>query len=331
MPGKVPPDDLLSEVFTRTGATDESVLQGPADGEDAAALAVGDETLVVSSDPISLAAEHAGTLGVYVACNDVAVSGVDPRWLTVVLILPDGDSLDPLIRDLDVAAREVGVAIVGGHTEYNDTLTRPLLCLTAMGTGEFISTGGSNPGDVVVLTKGAGIEGTAILAADFGDEIAGSFDDELSAETICERAEQFLDEISVVPDARILREYATAMHDPTEGGVAAGLQELARASGVRLDVDRDSVPVRPETRVLSEAAGVDPLRIFGSGAVVATVPEEHVDDALADLDDANIEAAVIGRAHEGQPALVLDGETITGPVTDDLYPLWEARDSSEST
>ena len=324
MPGKVPPDDLLSDVFTRTGATDESVLQGPGDGEDAAALTVGDETLVVSSDPISLAVSNVGTLGVHVACNDVAVSGVDPRWLTVVLILPDEESLDPVMCDLDAAAREAGVAIVGGHSEYNDELSRPLVCLTAMGAGEFLPTGGANPGDHILLTKGAGIEGTAILATDFGDDLDVD-------ERVRDRATGFLDEISVVPDARILREYATAMHDPTEGGVAAGLQELARASGVCVEIDRDSISVRPETRVLSEAAGVDPLRIFGSGAVVATVPEEHVDDALADLDDANIEAAVIGRAHEGQPALVLDGETITGPVTDDLYPLWEARDSSEST
>ena len=326
MPGKLSPDDLLSAVFTRTGAADESVLQGPADGEDAAALAVGDETLVVSSDPISLAAEHAGTLGVYVACNDVAVSGVDPRWLTVVLILPGEDSLDSLTSDLDSAAREVGVAIVGGHTEYNDALSRPLLCLTAMGTGEFIPTGGANPGDAVVLTKGAGIEGTAILAADFGEELTATADDEGSVERVCERAERFLDDVSVVPDARILRRYATAMHDPTEGGVAAGLQELARASEVELDIDRNAIPVRPETRVLCDWAGVDPLCIFGSGAVTATVPEEHVEAALAELEDAGIEAAVIGRVREGPPALILDGERLTDPVTDEMYPLWEASE-----
>lgn len=318
MPGKVPPD-LLPEVFARTGAADEAVLQGPEAGEDAAAIAVGEETLVVSSDPISLAAAHVGTLGVHIACNDVAVAGVDPRWLTVVLIVPDEDALEQVTRDLDAAAREVGVAIVGGHSEYDETRDRPLVSLTAMGTGEFLPTSGARAGDCVLLTKGAGIEGTAILAADFGDDL--DVDPGLR-----DRAERFLEEISVVPDARILREYATAMHDPTEGGVLAGLDELARAAGVRLEVDREAVPVRAETRALADAAGVDPLRIFGSGAAVATVPEDRVDEAFAALADAGIEGESIGRVHESDGEageLVLDGETVSEPVRDDLYPLWE--------
>jgi hydrogenase expression/formation protein HypE len=316
MPGKVSPDDLLSDVFSRTGAPDEAVLQGPADGEDAAALAVGEETLVVSSDPISLATAHVGTLGVNVACNDVAVAGVDPRWLTVVLVLPDESALDPVTSDLDGAARELGVAIVGGHSEFDESRDRPFACLTAMGTGEFVPTSGTEPGDRVLLTKAAGIEGTAILAADFGDELGVDA-------AVRERAERFLDEISVVPDARALREHATAMHDPTEGGVVTGLQELARAADVSIAVDRDAIPVRPETKALADAAGVDPLRIFGSGAVLATVPEEEVEDALDALDAAGIDGAVIGHVREGGGELVLDGTALTEPVRDALYPLWK--------
>ncbi|QSW99606.1 AIR synthase family protein [Haloterrigena alkaliphila] len=324
MPGKVSPDDLLAHVFERTGtAADETVLQGPADGEDAAAIAPfgGDETLVVSSDPISLAAEGVGTLAVPVACNDVAASGADPRWLTVVIMLPDEETdLEAITRDLDAAARDVGATIVGGHSEYVDQLERPLLSLTAMGAADsFVPTGGAEPGDSVVLTKAAGLEGTAILATDFGDVFA--VDD-----AVRERAEAFVDEISVVPDARIVREYATAMHDPTEGGVAAGLLEIARASGVRLAVDREAVPIREETRRLCEAAGVDPLRIFGSGALLATVPGDAVEDCLAALADAGLECAEIGTVEAGDPALVLGGESITEPIEDDLYPLWERAD-----
>ncbi|WP_254761606.1 AIR synthase family protein [Natrinema marinum] len=331
MPGKVSPDDLLAHVFERTGAADETILQGPADGEDAAAIdwPDGDGTLVVSSDPISLAASQVGRLGVPVATNDVAVSGADPRWLTAVVLLPTGTderTLEAIATDLDEAAREIGASIVGGHSEYVDQLERPLLSLTAMGsTDRFVPTGGAEPGDRVVLTKAAGIEGTAILAADFGGDLA--VDPEIR-----ERAEGFLAEISVAPEARVVREYATAMHDPTEGGVAAGLLEVARASNVRLEVDRDAVPVREETAALCEAAGVDPLCIFGSGALVATVPEDALEDCLADLENAGLEAAAIGtvRALEGgDPELVLDDEPITEPIEDDLYPLWEAADADD--
>lgn len=326
MPGKVSPDDLLTHVFERTGREDdETVLQGPADSEDAAAIAPpDDDVLVVSSDPISLAAEGVGSIAVPVACNDVAASGADPRWLTVVIMLPDEDApLEAITRDLDDAARDVGATIVGGHSEYVDQLERPLLSLTAMGTADsFVPTGGAEPGDSVLLTNAAGIEGTAILAADFGDDLG--VDDDLR-----KRAEGFVDEISIAPDARAVREYATAMHDPTEGGVAAGLLEVARASGVRLKVDRDAVPVREETRRLCAAAGVDPLRIFGSGALLATVPADSVADCLEAVADAGLEAAEIGTVQKGDPALVLDGEAITDHVTDDLYPLWERADGED--
>ncbi len=329
MPGKVGPENLLSDVFERTGTveTDDTVLQGPAYGEDAAAIDwPGEEadTLVVSSDPISLAASKIGTLGVAVACNDVAVAGADPRWLTAVILLPDADApLETIAADLDAAADAVGASIVGGHTEYVDQLDRPLLSLTAMGaTDEFVSTGGADPGDRILLTKAAGIEGTAILAADFGDDLAVD-------QAICDQAETFLDELSVVPDARIAREYATAMHDPTEGGVAAGLVELARSAGVRLDVDREAIPIRSETEQLCRAADVDPLRIFGSGALLATVPEASVADAIDALEDAGVTAAEIGTVSEGEPELVLDGDSIVGPIKDDLYPLWAAADATE--
>jgi hydrogenase expression/formation protein HypE len=328
MPGKVPPDELLAHVFGRTGTANEdaSVIQGPADGEDAAAIAWpdGEGTLVVSSDPISLAASQVGRLGVHVACNDVAASGADPRWLTAVILLPDETSpLEEITADIDAAAREVGASIVGGHSEYVDQLERPLVSLTAMGaTNTFVPTGGAEPGDRVLVTKGAGIEGTAILAADFGEELGID-------PAVRERAADFLEEISVVPDGRVLREYASAMHDPTEGGVAAGLLELARASDVRLAVDREAVPVRPETETLCVAADVDPLRIFGSGALLATVPERDVPDALAALEAAGIEGSLIGTVEEGEFALGIGDETITEPIRDDLYPLWEAADAAE--
>ncbi|MXV62154.1 hydrogenase expression protein [Natronorubrum sp. JWXQ-INN-674] len=326
MPGKVSPDELLAHVFGRTGtaADDETVLQGPANGEDAAAIAPfgGDETFVVSSDPISLAAEGVGRLAVPVACNDVAASGADPRWLTVVIMLPDRDtSLEKITSDLDAAARDIGASIVGGHSEYVDQLERPLLSLTAMGTAEaFVPTSGAEPGDRVLITKAAGIEGTAILAADFGAELEVD-------EDVCERAETFIEEISVAPDARAVRDHATAMHDPTEGGVAAGLFEIARASGVRLEIDRDAVPIREETAQLCAAADVDPLRIFGSGALLATVPADAVEDCLDALTDADLEAAEIGTVRAGEPELAIGDESITDPIEDDLYPLWEHADS----
>jgi hydrogenase expression/formation protein HypE len=323
MIGKLNPEDL-ARVLSRTGARDDSVEMGPAYGEDAAAIRLNDgSVLVANSDPLSLAKERLGTLAVHVACNDVAACGADPRWLTNVMFLPgdDPETLDVLTGQMDEEARELDVTIVGGHSEYTPALERPMVSMTALGlTDEYIPTGGAESGNRVLLTKGAGIEGTAVLASDFRDELDVSDD-------LLNRAESFFEEISVVPESRILRESATAMHDPTEGGLKTGLLEMATSSGVRLEIDRSAVPVREETAELCAAMDADPLSIFGSGALLATIPEETSDDILAALEGAGIRASEIGVVRdigEGDEASVeLDGEMIREAIRDDLYDLWE--------
>lgn len=319
MIGKVDPD-RLSTVLARTGAADEDVIVGPAYGEDTAAVRVGGEVLVVNTDPVSLAAERIGTIGVNVVCNDVAASGGEPRWLTVTIFLPDNDPavLEAIADQLDSAARKAGVAVVGGHTEYASDRDRPLLSLSCLGLaedGEYIRTGGANPGDTLLLTTGAGIEGTAVLATDFGENLDASGD-------VIEEGAALFGELGVLADARALREYATALHDPTEGGVVDGALELAVASGATARIDRGRVPIREATARLCSAAGVDPLSVFGSGALLAAVPPEDCEAALAALGDAGIKAAEIGEIEAGESALVLDDERITEPVRDDLYDLW---------
>lgn len=233
MTGKLGPD-ALAEVLAATGADDAAVDMGPAYGEDAAAidLAGTESTLVVAADPLSLAADAVGELAVHVACNDVAASGADPRWLTHTLFLPDDDATRrrTVTQQVDATARDLGVAIVGGHTEVLPSLERPLCSMTALGTTDrFVSSGGAEPGDRLLLTKGAGIEATAILATDFREACAEAG---VSAATL-DAAAGFLDEVSVVPDAAAVRDAATAMHDPTEGGLLTALVETASASGDR--------------------------------------------------------------------------------------------------
>lgn len=321
MVGKVPPDVLRDLVLSRTGAADERVLQGPAYGEDTAAISLGEETLVLNSDPLSLAADRVGTLGVNVACNDVAASGARPAWLSNVVFLPDEDpaTLDRITRQVDDAAAELGVAVVGGHSEYDPDRSRPTLVLTCLGvTDRFVPTGGAEPGDRLVVTASAGIEATAILATDFRDLVVDAV-----AEEVLEAAAGFYDELSVVAAGEALSDFATAMHDPTEGGLVDGLLELATASGVSLDVDADAIPVRDETAALCAAVGIDPLRTFGSGALVATVPPARTDDALSALRDAGVAATVVGTVRAGEPRLDLGDERITEPARDEMYALWE--------
>lgn len=320
MLGKLPPELLEALVVDRTGASDPRVLQGPAYGEDTAAIQLEESVLVVNSDPLSLAVERLGTLGVTVAANDVAASGGSPEWLTTVLFLPDEDEavLDELTRQLDEQARTLDVAIVGGHTEYTPALERPMLVATCVGLADrYIPTGGARPGDRIVLTKGAAIEATAILATDFRDSLS-------LPESVFESAETFFEDISVVADAAVVSAYASAMHDPTEGGLIDGLLEMAVASGVCLDVEADAIPIRTETEALCRAAGVDPLRTFGSGALLATVPSEATTAVADELAEQGIDSAVIGTVQAADdPSVELDGQRYTEAIRDDMYALWE--------
>ncbi|SEO88686.1 hydrogenase expression/formation protein HypE [Halogranum amylolyticum] len=338
---KLSPADLDRYIFSRTGARNDDLLIGSGYGEDAAAVAVDESTMVVSTDPISLAAERIGTLGVAIASNDVAACGGVPEWLVSTILLPDPDVdlLDEITAQLDAEAERLGITIVGGHTETVAGLDRPLLSLTCMGpTDRYVPTSGAEPGDAVILTKGVGIEGTAVLATDFRDELAAAGVD---AE-IVDRAVDFFDDVSVLPESAVLAPVATAMHDPTEGGVLNGLVELACASEVRLDLDDafdgtpvDDLPIRSETRTLCDAMGVDPLRILGSGSLLATVPAADVEETLAALEAEGIAATVVATADAAEAAdaaeeadelgagVVYEGEHYAGSVRDQMYDLWD--------
>jgi len=319
MTGKLDRATLTDLVLSRTGADNPNRLVGAAFGEDAAAVRVGDETLIVSTDPISLAAERIGQLAVTVASNDVAASGGRPEFLLSTVLLPDADPsvLDTITGQLDAESKRLGLTIVGGHTEVVAGLGRPLCSLTCLGTADrFVPTGGATPGDRILLTKGAGIEATGVLATDFRDRL------DLSTDAL-DRATAAFDDLSVIPEAAVLTPVATAMHDPTEGGVLEGLIELAITGDVTLDVDRDAVHVREETRAACEAVGVDPLRVLGSGALLATVGADDADAALESLAAEGIDAADIGRVEDGDAGVEIDGERYTEPIRDDMYALWD--------
>jgi hydrogenase expression/formation protein HypE len=324
--GKLSPADLDRYVFSRTGAPNDDLLVGAGYGEDAAAVATGDGTMVVSTDPISLAADRIGTLGVAIASNDVAACGGVPEWLvsTVFLTSPDVSLLDEITAQLDAEARRLGITIVGGHTETVAGLSRPLLSLTCMGWADrYVPTGGARPGDAVILTKGAGIEATAVLATDFREDLeAAAVDDE----TI-DRAVDCFDRVSVLRESTVLAPVATAMHDPTEGGVLNGVVELACASGVRVELRAEDVPVRPETRTLCDAMGLDPLRVLGSGGLLAAAPPERVDGVLAELAAEGVDATVVATVEEAatvdEQGVVYDGTQYTDTVREGMYDLWK--------
>lgn len=339
MAGKLPPGKLERYVLSRYGVADESVVVGGSVGVDSAIIDLGNGLLIaMHSDPITGAIELLGWLAVNVVSNDVAVVGAKPRWLLSVLYLPENlpDSvLDAITMQIDEAAKELNATVVGGHTEYTPGLQRPMItmsCIGIVGRNGPILPSGARVGDAVIATKSVGLEGTAILATDFTDTLLTKG----VPQRVIEGSRRFIKMVSIVKEALTLAEagLATAMHDPTEGGLLGGLAEVAYASKKTIEVWEEFIPIAEETATICRAVGVDPLRLISSGTLVATVPFERVDEAVKLLKNVGVEAAIIGRVREYSNSLVTlhrrEGvtETIDEPyVRDELFRLWELRES----
>ncbi len=305
-PGKVPPR-LLASLLRTLGAPDRSVIVGPAFGEDAAVIDLGRRhrhCLVLKSDPVTFTADEIGWYAVHVNANDLAVMGATPRWFQPTIILPPGVSprvLRTIVLDIHRAARALGVAVTGGHTEVSAAVRQPIVAGDMQGLvprDRILRSSAARPGDVLVLTQWAGIEGTAIIARAKPAVAA-----KVLGRTAWRAAARFHRRpgISVVRAAGIaVRGGARALHDPTEGGVAAALFEIAAASRTRLVVDLDAIPVHPSTRALCAHFGMDPLGLIGSGALLAAVPTARVAALVAALAAAGIPARVVGRIAGGR-------------------------------
>ncbi len=260
----------------------------------------GPNLLVLKTDPITFASANSGRYLLAVNGNDLAVMGAEPRWLMVTALLPEGIPVDEalaLLGDLRDAAAGYGVTLIGGHTEITVGLDRPVLvgCMAGEVPRErLIRTAGARPGDAVLLAGGIAIEGTAILAREHGDELLRRG----VARHVLQRAAGWLERpgISVLPAARLLREIPTirSMHDPTEGGLATGLEELCRAAGVGVRIDAGAIPVLPECRIICDALELAPLGLLASGCLIATMAPDDVPAAMQRLSEAAISGALIG-------------------------------------
>jgi hydrogenase expression/formation protein HypE len=333
LPGKLPPE-LLAALLAGAPIDDPRVLVGPRVGVDAAVLDFGERVLVVKSDPITFAAEEIGWYCVQVNANDLAVMGATPRWFLATLLLPEGTTaagVSEIFASLRGACRELGISLVGGHTEITGGLDRPIVCGHMLGEAareELVRGDGARPGDRLLLTKSIPLEATALLARERRAELLARG---WSAAALDEAAAVLHDPgISIVREARmaVSRRAATAMHDPTEGGLATGLRELASASGVGLRIDADRIPIDPRGAALCAAFGLDPLGAIASGSLLLAASLERARDLMAAYAQEGIPCADIGEVAPAEDGLVLiegTGEREL-PVfaRDEIARLWSA-------
>lgn len=284
--GKIPIEILDATVLKMRGAFSPDIVTPPKAGLDFCAIKLDHGFMIVSADPITGVSSEIGRYAIRVSSNDVATSGNGPQFAENVILLPqrtDGGDLTRLARQIDSAARKIGLAIVGGHTEVTPGLSKPIVIVTVFSFVEkYVSSQDAEEGDTIMMTKTAGLEGTAAIAREL----------DLSGGTIslqvARRASKFLDRLSVVDEAvaAFKTGQVNAMHDCTEGGVLGAVYELSLASELGFELEESSVPVAPETRAVCDSLSLDPLKLMGSGSLLIAVRkgrEERVKDALSGI------------------------------------------------
>lgn len=307
--GKLAPT-LLARMVQAYASTDPAVLVGPGIGRDAAAIKIGDAVLVAKTDPITFATKSAAAYLVDINANDLACLGATPRWMLATALLAEGTTAQGVaaqFRELHEACARRGIALIGGHTEVTGGLDRTILVGMLLGDtteGRLLRPGGARPGDRLLLTKALAIEGTALLATELADRLAAS----IGRDTVARAARLLTDPgISVVHDAEILLQTGgvTALHDPTEGGLAMGVRELAIAAGCGARLDRSAVPILPETETIARELGLDPVGLLASGSLLAAVRAEFVGPVVEAALRAGLTVAEIGTVTPEEDGMIL--------------------------
>ncbi len=333
MVGKLDPAAFDEIIFPRLGATDPALLMGPRHGVDAAVIRVGDQVMVIAEDPTFGVASWGwrkfGWGVVHICAGDVAVTGIQPRFMTICLLLPPAtprEVLEEIWDAIHEEAARLGICIAGGHTGSYGGIPYPINggC-TVWGFGSpdaYVTPAGARPGDVVLVTKGAAIEATGVLALQYPKRLARAVGQDMLA-----RAQDVYWQMSVIEDCRVAFAAGgvTAMHDATEGGIKGGLYEVAHASGCGIDVDLRRCRVSDEARAVCGFFGIDPFESISEGSLVLTVRPGHVASVIDALGERGIVADVLGEmtpAESGRRAVLADGTRVdlAFPAQDPFWP-----------
>ena len=324
--GKLDTDLLKETVFSHILHLRPEVMVRPGVGEDCATIDFGKYECVMSTDPITAAISEIGRLAIHITCNDIASNGVEPLGIMLAMMLPIGTTvgeIETIMMQAQEVASSLGVEIIGGHTEITPAVNRPVIVSTAIGrtvSGGSQKAENMRPGDVILMTKQAGLEGTGIIASDFADQLS----EVLTAEEIAE-AKGYMNLVSVVKEGVAAGKMGTAgMHDITEGGVLGAVWELSEISGVGVELEEDKIPVSEVTQKICNHFGINYLRLISSGCMMIIVHPDREEAVTEAIRAVGVDVSRIGYVKEQGASRVLIGKDgvvreIDPPESDELY------------
>jgi hydrogenase expression/formation protein HypE len=323
--GKLDSELLKRTVFDKITYKSDEVKVRPGIGEDCAVIDFGDFDCIVSTDPISAAVSDIGRLSIHITCNDIASNGVQPLGIMLAVMLPEGTTeadVEQIMGQASETAAGLKVEIIGGHTEITPAVKTPVIVSTAIGKAVAdTSQSGENmlPGDYIMMTKSAGLEGTGIIAWDFEERLRSA---SVGEEEIA-HAKSFMDLVSVLPEGLAAGRVGThGMHDITEGGILGAIWEMCQISGKGAEIWEEEIPVEPVTRRICKIFDINPLRLISSGSMLIIVPADRLEAMKGAMKDVEVDAKVIGRVKEASDGVRMVGKTsvvIDPPQADEIY------------
>lgn len=311
--------DVLERLLASYTRSNGRVVVGSGIGEDAAVIDMGDHYLIAKTDPVTCVTDEVGYYLVNINANDIAAMGGTPRWFLATILMPaqsTEEGLERIFAQISEGCTALGIVYCGGHTEVTTGVDNPIVIgqmLGEAGKDELKPTNEARCGDDLIITKTAAIEATAIIAREKYEELRGFMPEEF-----LQRARNYLYDpgISVVRDALLIKncEGVHALHDPTEGGIATGIYEMALASNLGVEVLGDEIPISDETRILCNYYDVDPLGTFASGSLLIAASPSATNQVIGMLAEAGIAARKIGELVERERGMWITRNAELSPL-----------------
>ncbi|MEG0391809.1 MAG: AIR synthase family protein [Anaerovoracaceae bacterium] len=323
--GKLFSDLLEKIVFNNIKYKRPEVLTRPGIGEDCAVIDYGTYECVMSTDPITASISDIGRLSIHISCNDIASNGIQPLGIMLAVLLPEGtteEEIEEMMRQAGQVSEELGVEIIGGHTEITRAVNKPIIISTAIGRGEKWASQQAEDmkeGDYILMTKSAGLEGAGIIACDFGQELSAV----MTPEEL-QQAKDLLNQVSVVKEGVIAGKIGTSgMHDVTEGGILGAVWEMCKIGQVGAELWIDQIPVEDVTLKICDKFDLDYLRLISSGCMMIMAPPDKKDRLMEEIQAAGIPVSCIGviqNKSEGTCMKINDERIeIAPPASDEVY------------
>ncbi|MEF9951269.1 MAG: AIR synthase family protein [Clostridium sp.] len=319
--GKLPNDILKNEILSKINIDNRDVLVGPGIGEDCSIIDFGEEKCVITTDPITGATNEIGSLSVHISCNDIASAGVKPIGVMVTILAPKDSTINDIKKVMDdivSTCSTLSVQVLGGHTEVTDAVNKMIVSITAIGKGkDIVTTSGAKLNDDIVVTGYAGLEGTVIIASDRKEIISKHF-----SSSEIESMLSMMKSISVVETGLLAAKFkVNSMHDATEGGVLGAIYEVGEASGLKVKVFEDRIPIKEETKKVSKIFNIDPYRLISSGSMIITT--DRGEELCTYLKSNGINSSVVGKITNEENILIKNGQSISlnGPEVDEIYKI----------